>query len=174
VVKTTADPAQAVNSIRNAVHELAPAMPITNVQTMEELVAESISPQRFNMFLLAAFAGLALLLAAVGIYSVLAYAVRQRVREIGIRMALGAKIDDVLRMIVVEGMRPTLTGVAIGIAAALALGRVVSSLIYGVRATDVATFVTVSLILLAVGFVASMLPAYRATQVDPLKTLRDE
>jgi len=126
------------------------------------------------MLLLATFAGLALLLAAVGIYSVLAYAVRQRVHEIGIRMALGANLSEVLRMVVVEGMRPAILGIAIGVAAALELSGVLRSLIYGVRATDVPTFISVSLVLLTVAFIASIVPAYRATRVDPLEMLRDE
>ena len=141
---------------------------------MDDTVAESLSPQRFTMLLLAAFAGLALLLAAVGIYSVLAYAVRRRMREIGIRMALGAQISDVLRMVVLEGMKPTLLGVLIGLVGALALGRVLSSVIYGVSARDLATFSTVAVLMTGVGLLASTLPAYRATKVDPMKTLREE
>ena len=126
------------------------------------------------MLLLATFAGLAVLLAAVGIYSVLAYGVRRRVREIGIRMALGAQMSDVLRMIVYDGMRSTLIGVAFGLAGALALGRVLTTLVYGVSTTDVTTFASVSLLLTAVGLAASVLPAYRATKVEPIRTLRDE
>jgi len=141
---------------------------------MEDLVGESLSQQRFNMLLLATFAGLALLLAAIGIYSVLAYTVRRRVREIGIRMALGAQTFDVVRLIVSEGMRPTIIGAAIGIAGALAVGRVISGLIYGVKPTDVITFAVVTLGLLGVSLLASILPAYRATRIEPLKTLREE
>ena len=137
------------------------------IQTMQDTVDESLTQQRFTMLLLAAFAGLALLLAAVGIYSVLSYAVRRRVREIGIRMALGAQIRDVLRMVVLEGMKPTLLGVLIGLAGALALGRVLSSVIYGVSARDLATFSTVALVMTAVGLLASMLPALRARASIP-------
>ena len=173
-VRTATDPADATSGIRNVVHELSASTPLLEVKTMDELVAESIAPQRFNMYLLAAFAGLALLLAAVGIYSVLAYGVRRRVREIGVRMALGAQVHDVLRMIVIEGLKPTLLGVAIGLAAALALSRVLATLVFGVKATDIATFATVAAILVSVGIFASVLPAYRATRVDPLRTLRDE
>jgi putative ABC transport system permease protein len=126
------------------------------------------------MLLLAVFAGLALLLAAIGIYSVLSYSVKRRVREIGIRMALGAQVRDVLRLILIEGMRPTLIGVAIGLAGALALGRVLANLIYGVKPTDPLTFGAVSVLLAAVGLFASIIPAYRATRVEPMKTLRDE
>jgi putative ABC transport system permease protein len=137
-------------------------------------VGESLSPQRFNVLLLGAFAGLALVLAAVGIYSVLAYSVRRRVREIGIRMALGATPANVLRMVLSDGMKPILLGVAIGLAAAAALGRVVSSLIYGVTATDPLTFAGVAFLLVLVGLFATALPALRATRVKPVRTLREE
>jgi ABC-type antimicrobial peptide transport system permease subunit len=141
---------------------------------MNELISNSLHPQRSNMLLLAAFAGLALVLTAVGIYSVLSYAVRRRVREIGIRMALGASHSDVLKMVVADGMKPILLGVGIGFAVALALGRVVSSLIYGVRPTDPMTFAAVSSLLIAVGVLATIVPAYRAMRVEPVRTLRDE
>jgi ABC-type antimicrobial peptide transport system permease subunit len=137
-------------------------------------VDASLSQQRFTMLLLAGFAGLAVLLAAVGIYSVLAYAVRRRMREIGIRLALGAQIRDVLRMVVLQGMKPTLLGVVIGLIGALALGRLLSSVIYGVSARDLATFASVAVLMTAVGLLASTVPAYRATRVDPMKTLREE
>ena len=173
-VRTEMNPADATAGIRAAIHAVSANTPILDVKTMDDWVSESIAPQRFNMILLATFAGLALLLASVGIYGVLAYAVRRRVREIGVRMALGAQIEDVLRMILVEGLKPTLAGVAIGLAAAVALSRVLSTLVFGVKATDVTTFATVSVILVSVGLLASILPAYRATRVDPLQTLRDE
>jgi ABC-type antimicrobial peptide transport system permease subunit len=137
-------------------------------------VNASLFQQRFSVLLLAAFAGLALLLAAVGIYSVLAFTVRRRVGEIGIRMALGAQMGDVLRMVLYDGMRPVLIGVVIGLAGALALGRVVSNLIYGVRVTDPLTFAAVSGLLGAVAIIASVVPAWRATKVDPMTALREE
>ena len=126
------------------------------------------------MLLLACFAGLALVLASVGIYSVISYTVRRRVREIGIRMALGASHEDVIRMILADGLKPILIGVVLGLAAALALSRVVSSLIYGVRATDPLTFAAVALLLLLVGIFATILPAYRATRIEPIRILREE
>jgi ABC-type antimicrobial peptide transport system permease subunit len=126
------------------------------------------------MLLLASFAGLALILAAVGIYSVLSYTVRRRIREIGIRMALGASNHDVIRMVLADGLKPILAGVALGLAAALALGRVVSSLIFGVRATDPLTFAAVALLLLLVGILATIIPAYRATGIEPVRILREE
>ena len=173
-VRTETAPLSAVSAITNAVHEIDPEVPVLDVKTMQETVDESLSQQRFTMLLLVAFAGLAVLLAAVGIYSVLAYAVRRRLREIGIRMALGAQIRDVLRMVVIEGMRPTLLGVVIGLVGALALGRLLSSVIYGVSARDLATFASVAVLMTAVGLLASTVPAYRATRVDPMKTLREE
>ena len=126
------------------------------------------------MLLMAVFAGLAVLLAAVGIYSVLSYSVRRRVHEIGIRMALGAQISDVLRLIVLEGMKPVAAGLISGLAGALVMGRLLSSLVYGVSATDPATIAAVSALLAVVAFAASFLPAYRASRLDPLATLRDE
>ena len=174
VVRTSVPPTSLVSAVTNAVHQVDPDEPVLKVETMEDVVNASLFQQRFSMLLLAAFAGLAVLLAAVGIYSVLAFAVRRRVREIGIRMALGAQIGDVLRMILYDGMRPALIGVAIGLAGALALGRVVSTLIYGVSASDPATYLAVSGLLAAVAFVASVIPALRAAKVDPMTALRDE
>jgi ABC-type antimicrobial peptide transport system permease subunit len=173
-VRTKSQASSAATGVINAIHQLNPTLPIAEVTTMDDFVAGSLSQQRFNMLLLAVFAGVALFLAAVGIYSVLAYTVRRRIREIGIRMALGAQTSDVLRLILAEGMKPTAIGVAVGIAGALALGRFISSLIYGVKASDLATFTSVSLLLVAVSFLASLLPAYRATRVEPVTTLREE
>lgn len=173
-VRTGRDPMNAVSAVAAAVHEVDPETPVTQVLSMNELIAKSLSPQRSNMLLLAAFAGLALVLTAVGIYSVLSYVVRRRVREIGIRMALGATRFDVLKLVIADGMKPILAGVAIGFAAALALGRVVASLLYGVRSTDPLTFASVALLLIAVGFLAMAVPAYRAARIELIRTLRDE
>jgi len=115
-----------------------------------------------------------LILAAIGIYSVLSYSVRRRVQEIGIRLALGARLSDVLRMVIVEGMKPTLLGVTVGIVGALALGRVMSSLIYGVKPTDPLTFLAVAAVLAMVALLATFIPAYRAAKVDPMVALRYE
>jgi len=174
VTRAQGNPNNLVASITNAIHQIDPDRPVLDVKTMEDVVAESLTPQRFNMLLLAAFAGLALLLAAVGIYSVLAYAVRQRVREIGLRMALGAQIGDVLRLVVVEGMKPTMVGLVIGILGALALGRALSSMIFGVSTRDVTTYACVSVVLVGAALFASLIPAWRATKVDPIRSLRDE
>ena len=172
--RTNTDPLSVVSAIGNSIHQVDAEVPMLNIKTMQDTVDESLLQQRFTMLLLASFAGLALLLAAVGIYSVLLYAVRRRTHEIGIRMALGAPISDVLRMVLVAGMKPTLLGVVIGLAGALALGRVLSSVIYGVSARDLATFCIVAVMMTGVGLLASILPALRATRVDPMHTLREE
>ena len=174
VVRTARDPASSASAMAAAVHQQDPDQPVSDVRTMDDILADSLSQQRFSMLLLASFAGLALVLAAVGIYSVLAYAVRQRQREIGIRLALGAQLNDVLRMVIVEGMRPALIGVALGLAGAFALKRAISSLIFGVSESDPLTFLSVSVLLAMVALVASILPAYRATKVDPMRALREE
>jgi len=174
VVRTHSDAAALTPSVINSMHQLSAELPVLDVTTMDDFISNSLSQQRFNMMLLAVFAAVALLLAAIGIYSVLAYMVRRRVREIGIRMALGAQISDVISMIISEGMKPTMIGVVIGVGGALLLGRFISSLIYGVKASDWMTFTTVSLLLVSVSFLASIIPAYRATRVEPLSTLREE
>jgi putative ABC transport system permease protein len=173
-VRTKSDPHGAISSVTDAIHQVGPDVPVTDVLSMDDVIAQSMSPQRFNMLLLTAFAGLALLLAAVGIYAVLSYSVRGRVREIGIRMALGASQSDILRLVVGDGMKPILIGVAIGLTAAVALSRFVASLVFGVPPTDPLTFTVVALLLVVVGIVANTLPAYRATRIEPVRTLREE
>jgi predicted permease len=174
VARTAGEPASLTRSVTNAVRAIDPEQPVLNIQTMEEVVEESLGQRPLAMLLLSAFAALALLLATVGIYSVLAYTVRQRVREIGIRMALGAPVDGLLRMIVVEGLKPTLVGVGLGMLMAAGLVRVMETLLFGVSRYDPGTFSVVSLLMLAVGIVATLVPAYRATRVDPIVTLRSE
>ena len=173
-VRTNSDPMNSVSAVTKAIHEVGPDLPVVAVMSMNDVIAQSVSPQRFNMLLLACFAGLALILAAVGIYSVLSYTVRRRIREIGIRMALGASNQDVVQMVLTDGLKPILVGVILGLGAALALSRVVSSLIYGVRATDPLTFAAVALLLLLVGILATIIPAFRATRIEPVRILREE
>ncbi len=174
VVRSTSSPQGLVSAVSNVVHTVDREMPLRDILTMDDMVANSLTQQRFNMLLLGAFAGLALLLAAVGIYSVLSYSVKRSVREIGIRLALGAQLGDVLRMVVVEGMKPVLLGVLIGSAGALAMGRILSSLIFEVKPTDPVTFLAVTILLASIALVASVIPAYRATKVDPMVALRYE
>jgi predicted permease len=173
-VRTAADPALMTRSLIGAVRAVDPEQPVLDITTLEDVVEESLGQRPFAMQLLAAFAVLALVLATVGIYSVLAYTVRQRVREIGIRMALGAPAGGVLRLIVIEGMKPTLLGVALGLVLAAALVRVMTTLLYGVDQHDPRTFTVVAVIMLIVGVVATLVPALRATRVDPIVTLRAE
>jgi putative ABC transport system permease protein len=161
-------------SIANAVHQVDREQPVLDVVSMDDILVNSLSRQQFNMLLLAAFSGLALLLAAIGIYSVLAYSVRRRVREIGVRMALGAQRGDILRMILGQGTKLAFIGTGIGIAGALALTRLLSSQLFGVTATDPITFVSVSALIIVVALLACYIPARRATKVDPLVALRYE
>jgi predicted permease len=174
VVRTASNPASLVSAVTGAVLETDRDIPIVDVRTMDELVTTSLSQPRFSLMLLGAFAVLAMLLAAIGIYSVLSYSVKRRVQEIGIRLALGARLSDVLRLIVMEGMKPTLLGVTLGMMGALALARVMSTLIYGVKPTDPITFLAVATLLAVVALFATIVPAYRAAKVDPMVALRYE
>jgi putative ABC transport system permease protein len=174
VVRTSAPPNTLISAISNAVHEVDREQPVVGVITMDDIVANSLSHQRFSMLLLSAFSGLALVLAAIGIYSVLAYSVRRRIREIGVRMALGARRADILQMILGQGTKLALIGTGIGIAAALGLTRLMSSQLFGVTATDPVTFLSVAALIVLVALAACYIPARRATKVDPMVALRYE
>ncbi|HKW34810.1 MAG TPA: ABC transporter permease [Candidatus Acidoferrum sp.] len=177
LVRTPLDVAIMMPAIRSAVYAAGSAQPVYSVKTMPQIVAESMSSQRFPMILLATFAALALILASVGTYGVVAYSVSQRLGEIGIRMALGAAKQDVFRMVIGNGLRLACTGLAIGIVVALVLARLLSNfaqLLYGVRANDPLTLLGVSVVLMGVALLASYVPARRATRVDPMVALRYE
>jgi predicted permease len=174
VVSTEVEPLSLAGAVRKTIWEIDKDQPVSNVSTMETVLSESIARQRFSMLLLGIFAAVALVLAAVGIYGVMSYSVAQRTHEIGIRMALGAQKSDVLKLAVGQGMKLVLLGVAIGLAAAFILTRVMASLLFGVSATDPTTFITISLVLVIAAVLASYIPARRATKVDPMVALRYE
>jgi putative ABC transport system permease protein len=174
VLRTGADPLATVPAVRAAALAVGNDQPVYAVRTMDEIVSASIADRRFSMLLLGIFAGLALLLAAVGIYGVISYTVAQRTREIGIRMALGAGRADVLKVVVAQGMLPVLAGLGIGLAASLGLTRLMAGMLYGVKAADPATFIGVGLLLAAVALLATLVPASRATRVAPVVALRHE
>jgi putative ABC transport system permease protein len=168
--------ASLAGAIRNQAQAIEPNEPVNPVVPLEERLSNSraVAGRRFQVLLFGVFAGIALVIAAVGIYGVISYAVSQRTQEIGIRMALGAQAGDVLRMVIWRGMRLTLVGVALGLAASLALTRVMKNLLFEVSATDPATFALITLLLVGIALIASYIPARRATKVDPLKALRNE
>jgi predicted permease len=173
-VRTTTPPQTLAPAVASAVSQVNKDIPVDNVMTLEDFVGQTLTQQSFNMQLLTIFGLLALFLCTIGIYSVLAYSVKRRMREIGLRMAFGATLRDVATLVIVQGMKPTLAGVAIGLGTAVALGRIASSLIYGVSSRDLVTFSAVTMLLIVVSFGASVIPAVRATRVDPLAILREE
>jgi putative ABC transport system permease protein len=174
VMRTASKPNALAAAIQREVAAVDPDMPVYGVRSMEEIVADGVARQRFAMAVLSAFAVAALLLSAVGIGGVTAYVTSRRTREIGIRMALGARPGDVLRMVVGQGMRLIAVGVALGLIASLALTRLLEGLLFGVSATDAGTFSAIASALAAVALLACYLPARRAARVDPMVALRDE
>jgi len=174
VVRTGSAPLSDVGTIRRVTGQLSNERVLWGFETMEEIISDSLAAKRFAMMLLGAFATAAVLLASVGIYGVISYFVGQRTREIGVRMALGAQVSHVLRLVVGEGIELTLLGLCCGLTGAVGLTRFLSTLLYGVRPTDPLTFLAVSVLLAGVALLACYLPARRATQVDPLAALRQE
>jgi putative ABC transport system permease protein len=174
IVRTSADPLSLASAVIEVVHRFDPNLPVTHVMALDNLIADSVSPRRFSSVLVAIFAGLALLLAAVGIYGVMSYTVGQRTQEIGVRMALGAQTANVRGMILGQTLKLTLVGVAIGLAGAFGVARFLASMVFGVGTHDAATFLGVALLLMGVALAASWIPARRAMQVDPIVALRDE
>jgi putative ABC transport system permease protein len=173
-VRGTAEPLGLTDVVKSAVQAIDKDIPVAKVETMERVLSTSVAQPRFTMLLLAIFASLALALAAVGIYGVMAYSVGQRKHEIGIRMALGAQRHDVLRLIVGQGMGLAVIGIGIGLGLALALTRVMSGLLFEVSTTDTLTFAVIALLPMAVALAASLLPARKALKVDPMEALRYE
>ena len=174
VLRSAVDPASLTSAVRAAVQTIDKDQPVFNVTTMRQLVDDSVSTPHLTLVLLGLFSALALVLAAIGIYGVISYSVQQRTHEIGIRMALGAQRSNVLRLVVAEGVKLAAIGIAIGVTAALGLMRLLTSLLFGVRASDPATFAAAAGILLLVAVAACYLPARRAIAVDPMVALRYE
>jgi putative ABC transport system permease protein len=174
IVHATSDPASLAAAVRSKVQEVDPNQPVFDVATMEERFSQAVAPQRFNALVLGIFASVAVILAGVGVYGVMAYSVTRRTHEIGIRIALGAQQRDVIRLVLHRGAALSLVGIVLGLAGALALTRFLSNLLYGVTVRDPLTFVAVSLLLTAVALLANYIPARRATKVDPMVALRHE
>jgi putative ABC transport system permease protein len=174
LTRTEVEPVRLASAVRAQVAALNKDQAVFNVRTMEQTVAQSVAPRRFSMLLLTVFAVAALALASLGIYGLMSYAVAQRTREIGVRMALGAQVSDVLKLVIGQGMKLALAGVALGLAASVALTRTMKNLLFGVSATDPATFAAIALLLTLVALMACYVPARRATKVDPMIALRCE
>jgi putative ABC transport system permease protein len=174
LVHTEVDPSSLAPAVRRQVAALNKDQAVFNVRTMEQIVAQSVAPRRFSMLLLTVFAAVALVLAGVGIYGMMSYAVAQRTREIGVRMALGARVSDVMKLVIGQGMKLVLVGLGVGLVASIALARTIKSLLFGVSATDPATFAAIAVLLALVALLACFVPARRATQVDPVIALRGE
>jgi predicted permease len=174
LVRSQSNGSAIVSAVRSKIAEADPTLPVSGVASMEQIVATSVAQPRLIMQLVGIFAGLALVLAAVGIYGVMAYSVSSRKQEMGIRVALGARPVEILRLVVGQGMRLTLVGVALGIAASLALTRLLATLLFNVHATDPLIFSGAALVLITTALFACYLPARRATRVDPIEVLRYE
>jgi putative ABC transport system permease protein len=174
VIRTTGDPLAITPAVRRELHEIDPNQPVSDIRTMTQVMAGSLGRARFNTLLLGLFAGLAMLLAAIGIFGVMNYSVTVRMHEIGIRVALGAKPAKVLMLILTQGLRLTVVGIGVGLIGALALTRLMSGLLFGVEATDPLTFAAIIGLLIVVAGIACYLPARRATRVDPVIALRYE
>jgi putative ABC transport system permease protein len=173
-VRTSVSPASFVASIRRMIQELEPNLPVPNIQTMTDTIGTSLYAARLGAWLLGAFGGLALVLAAIGIYGVLSFSVSRRTREMGIRLALGADARDVFLLVVRDGMLLVGAGIIVGLAGALASGRSLASFLYGISTTDWPTFAGVTVILTSVALVACVIPAFRAMRVNPIAALRYE
>jgi len=174
VVRTEVEPLSVLGALKQQIWAIDPSQPVASASTMEQVMSDSVATRRFNMLLLGVFACFALVLAAVGIYGVISYTVSQRTHEIGIRVALGAQRSDIIRLVVGQGMTLTMVGVIAGVAAALGMTRLMTTLLFGVSPTDAPTFTAVAVLLIAVALTACIVPARRATKVDPMTALRCE
>ena len=174
VVRTASDPMAMADAAKQVVHQADPTIAVSNVRTLDEVLDEDVASRRIGTVLLAAFAGFALSLAVVGIYGLIAYFVAQHVPEMGVRIALGASSADIVRLIVIKGLKLALAGIAIGTVAGVLITQLMSALLFGVSPTDVATFAIGAALLLGLALLASYLPARRASSVDPMTALRTE
>ena len=173
-VRTASDPLSMALPVQRVVTQLDPTLPVADVLSLDQIVGKETAAASFDAILLLVFATLSLILAAVGLFGVLSYIVAQRQGEIGIRIALGAQRDDVLRLMLADGLRPALLGLVLGLAASAAATRLISSLLYGTQPLDPIVFVLVTLALLAVAAIACLVPAWRASRLDPMEALRTE
>jgi putative ABC transport system permease protein len=174
VVRTGSEPSMLLQAIKNEVWAVNKNLPFSSIATIDDLVSKSLGERRFNLLLLGAFAGIALTLAGIGIYGLMSFSTSRRTHEIGVRIALGAQTGDIMKAVLKEGMLLTTAGLALGLIASIALTRFLSSLLFGVTATDPLTFFVISFVLAAVALVACFVPARRATRVDPMVALRYE
>jgi len=174
IVKTSGDPGAVIAGVREQIKAIDPELPPFNIQTMNDVLYSSLARERFTTILLIIFAGVALVLAAIGVYGIISYGVTQRVQEVGVRMALGAQTRDVLKLIIGQGLKLVLIGTMVGAAAAFATTRFISDLLYQVSATDPLTFGATSLLIAGVAFLACYVPARRAASVDPIEAIRTE
>ena len=173
-VETEGEPRGMIGAVRKEIRAIDPELPVTNVRTVDELISRSLSATKFSVWLLSLFAGVAFLLAGIGVYGVMSYAVTQRTREIGVRIALGAQTRDVLRMIVGQGAKTALAGIALGLGASFALTRLLATLLFGVSIYDPLTYIAIAMSLFTVALIACYLPARRASKIDPMNALRQE
>jgi ABC-type antimicrobial peptide transport system permease subunit len=173
MVRTQSNPYTLSSAIQETLRQVT-GLPVSEVRTLEEVMTRSTSRERFNMWLMTVFGATALLLAAIGIYGLMAYSVEQRTQEIGIRLALGAGVPQVKRMVILQGLRLAIVGVVVGVAAALASARAIASFLFGVQSWDPAIFVSAPAVLTAVALAAAWIPARRASRVDPIEALRYE
>ncbi len=174
IVRTSIEPQNLAAAVRETVRAVDRSLPVSNVELMEQVIADALWQQRFNLQVLGLFATLALGLAAVGLYGVMSYAVAQRTHEVGLRMALGARRRDVLKLVIGQGMKLALLGVMLGLLASMALTRLMTRMLFEVSATDFKTFAVIALVLVFIALVACWIPARRATKVDPMVALRYE